>query len=142
MNSRRRLGLPLLLRFRRAETITFRRVTPLVHHSKFGGQCLRWVSSARRDPAVASTHVRFAPKADKKQIISVCPLRAKSVRTQRSKDSALFDHLVGAPRRGGGVTSRGPRRRHVRFAPIATEFMLSCEPTLSATSGPPRDPIQ
>ena len=46
MNSRRRLGLPLLLRFRRAETITFRRVTPLVHHSKFGGQCLRWVNDA------------------------------------------------------------------------------------------------
>jgi hypothetical protein len=88
MNSRRRLGLPLLLRFRRAETITFRRVTPLVHHSKFGGQCLRWVSSARRDPAVASTHVRFAPKADKKQIISVCPLRAISGCEQSQQGSA------------------------------------------------------
>jgi len=35
-------------------------------------------------------HVRFAPKADKKQIVSVCPLCANTGHGQ------LFDHLVSA----------------------------------------------
>jgi len=41
-------------------------------------------------------HVRFAPKADKKQIVSVCPLSANRVLTRRSKKAPPFDHLVGA----------------------------------------------
>jgi hypothetical protein len=34
--------------------------------------------SAGRDPTVAAAHVRFAPKADKEQIVSVCLLSANS----------------------------------------------------------------
>ena len=40
--------------------------------------------------AEPTVHVRFAPKADKKQIVSVCPLCANTGHGQ------LFDHLVSA----------------------------------------------
>src|SRR5262245_28524896 len=39
--------------------------------------------------------VRFAPKADKRTLASICPLRAKSDRMRRSKKAQLFDPLVG-----------------------------------------------
>jgi hypothetical protein len=76
MNSRRLMGLPLLLRFRRAEAITFGRMTPPVHHSKFGGQCLRWVIPVGHDRGDTAGCVRFAPKADKLADVSLCPLSA------------------------------------------------------------------
>jgi hypothetical protein len=38
-----------------------------------------WVNCAGLKQAAASRDVRFAPKADKKQIISVCPLSADFV---------------------------------------------------------------
>jgi hypothetical protein len=76
MNSRRLMGLPLLLRFRRAEAITFGRMTPPVHHSKFGGQCLRWVIRVGHDRGDTAGCVRFAPKADKLADVSLCPLSA------------------------------------------------------------------
>jgi hypothetical protein len=79
MNSRRLMGLPLLLRFRRAEAITFGRMTPPVHHSKFGGQCLRWVIRVGHDRGDTAGCVRFAPKADKLADVSLCPLSADFV---------------------------------------------------------------
>jgi hypothetical protein len=47
--------------------------------NQFGAECQLRVMSARCDPAVATAHVRFAPKADKKRIVSVCPLCADIV---------------------------------------------------------------
>jgi hypothetical protein len=41
--------------------------------------CLLWVNCAGLKQAAASRDVRFAPKADKKQIISVCPLSASGL---------------------------------------------------------------
>jgi hypothetical protein len=40
-------------------------------------------------------HVRCAPKADKYQVVSGCPLRAISGREQMQQGAILFDHLVG-----------------------------------------------
>ena len=39
--------------------------------------------------------VRCCPKADKQQIVSVCPLSAISVPTHPNKKHRYFDHLVG-----------------------------------------------
>ena len=41
--------------------------------------------SAGCDPAVATAHVRFAPKADKKRSVSVCPFCARGRHMQCSK---------------------------------------------------------
>jgi hypothetical protein len=46
---------------------------------------LLWVNLDPARRCHISMHVRFAPKADKKQIVWVCPLSAISRLTQRSK---------------------------------------------------------
>ena len=55
--------------------------------------CPSWVIRDRGGRSHTTAHVRFAPKADNYQIVSRCPLCAKSDRMQRSKK--LLDHLVG-----------------------------------------------
>jgi hypothetical protein len=57
-------------------------------------------NSAASGQLEPTTHVRFASKADKQQIISVCPLCAKRRHMRRSKTSSL-DHLVGASEKHG-----------------------------------------
>src|SRR5262249_4893275 len=47
-----------------------------------------------------SRHVRFALKADKRTLASICPLSAKRRHMRCSKTAPLFDHLVGAGRQG------------------------------------------
>jgi hypothetical protein len=52
---------------------------------------------------VLAAHFRFAPKADKKRIVSACPLSANSG-CEQSQQKKLLDHLVGGdkqPRRHG-----------------------------------------
>jgi hypothetical protein len=51
-------------------------------------------------------HVRFVPKADKRQIVSGCPLCAISGLMHRSKWQLYSDHLVGAQQ--GGFSSIPP----------------------------------
>ena len=48
-------------------------------------------------------HVRFAPKADRRTLASICPLIANSG-WEQSQQKKLLDHLVGGdkqPRRHG-----------------------------------------
>jgi hypothetical protein len=42
-----------------------------------------------------TVHVRFAPKADKRADVSLCPLSAISGCEQSQQGRPLFDHLVG-----------------------------------------------
>jgi hypothetical protein len=67
--------------------------------------------SAGRDPAVVAAHVRFAPKADKKQIVWLCPLSAISGLMHRNKParrSSLFDPVRFAPNATVGLKERTP----------------------------------
>jgi hypothetical protein len=76
-----------------------------------------------------AAHVRFAPKADKKQVVSVCLLSAKRRHSHCSRFYYLFDRLVGEDvelRRNGKavVASRavGVARWHcVRYVMAITE---------------------
>src|SRR5262249_37707820 len=45
-----------------------------------------WVIFVRSARSRRSQHVRFAPKADKRTLASICPLSAKSGLTHRSKE--------------------------------------------------------
>jgi hypothetical protein len=54
---------------------------------------------------VLAAHVRFALKADKKRIVSACPLGANRDRTQRNKIRCLFDQVVGAGMSGPTIGS-------------------------------------
>ena len=58
MNFRRLMGLPLLPRAGRPEPTTFG--GPVVHHSKFGSQCLSWVIFVGRDRVPGPVYVRSA----------------------------------------------------------------------------------
>src|SRR5262249_11837315 len=55
-----------------------------------------WVISVRRGRSPPTMNVRFAPRADKKRMSRLCPLRAISRHMQCNKPVMLFDHLVGA----------------------------------------------
>ena len=64
--------------------------------------CPLWVKSGEDDQRGFAAHVRFAPKADKQQIVSAGPLSAKSDITRCSKFASLLDHFVGAREYGRG----------------------------------------
>jgi hypothetical protein len=50
-----------------------------------GGLCPLWVIHDREGRSRTTAYVRFAPKADKKQVVSVCLLRAKSEHMHRNE---------------------------------------------------------
>jgi hypothetical protein len=65
-----------------------------VHHSKIGGQCLRWVIRVGPRSRSASRDVRFAPIATELLRCGAPPLRARSGLMQCSKGAPLFNDLV------------------------------------------------
>src|SRR5262249_49213036 len=72
----------------------------LPHH----GLLPRIAVSVRRNHGSPTVSTRVLqhnpPKADMRTLASVCPLRANSDLTRRSKKHPLFNHLVGAGEQG------------------------------------------
>jgi hypothetical protein len=73
VNSRRLMGLPFSQDSDRADVITLE-ATPVVHHSKSGGQCLGWVKtgkalrkSLRNDGATCQCWFRSFPGGNDRQ---------------------------------------------------------------------------
>jgi len=58
----------------------------VVRHSKIGPPMTLWVIFVRSARSRRSRDVRFAPKADMRELASICPLRAKSGLMHRSKE--------------------------------------------------------
>src|SRR5262245_47363157 len=65
-----------------------------------------------------SRHVRFAPKADKRTLASICPLNATSGCEQSHQTNFLLDHLVGE----GDQLIRHMEAKHLAILPLITSW--------------------
>src|SRR5262249_22773549 len=75
--------------------------------------CPLWVKSGEDHQRGFAAHVRFAPKADKQQIVLAGPLGAK----RRHWHCIRFSYPITLPPRRSGVTEKSPRCLWTRVPP-------------------------